>query len=76
MDQIQNAIPKEEFDALMEGLWESIDSIYTYKNSAMGILDNMSADYSNLNFDAAAIQEKLGNGENVEFLKDVLSKLG
>lgn len=76
MDQIQNAIPKEEFDTLMEGLWDSIDSIYTYKNSAMGIMDNLSTDYSALNFDATAIQEKLGNSENVEFLKDVLSKLG
>jgi hypothetical protein len=42
----------------------------------MGILDNMGKDYSNLNFDATAIQEKLGNSENVEFLKEVLTKLG
>ena len=76
MNQIQDAIPKEEFDALMEGLWDSIESIYTYQNSAMGILDNMGKDYSNLNFDAATIQEKLGNSENVEFLKEVLTKLG
>jgi hypothetical protein len=42
----------------------------------MGVLDNMSNDYSSLDFDAAAIQQKLGDGENVEFLKEVLAKLG
>lgn len=76
MQQIQNAIPVEEFDDLNNGVWDSIESIYTYKNSVMGVLDNMSTDYSNLDFDATAIQQKLGDGENVEFLKEVLSKLG
>ena len=42
----------------------------------MGILDNMSKDYDKLNFDAEALKEKLGNGENIEFLKEVLDKLG
>ena len=76
MNEIQNAIPKEEFDSLMDGLWYSIESIYTYKNSAMGVIENLSTDYSNLDFDATAIQQKLGDGENVEFLKEVLTKLG
>ena len=74
--QICKAIPAEEFDDLNNGGWDSIESIYTYKNSVMGVLDNMSTDYSNLDFDAAAIQQKLGDGENVEFLKEVLAKLG
>lgn len=76
MQQIQNAIPVEEFDDLNNGVWDSIESIYTYKNSAMGIIENLSADYNSLDFDAAAIQKKLGDGENVEFLKEVLAKLG
>lgn len=74
--QICNAIPAEEFDDLNNGVWDSIESIYTYQNSAMGIMNNLSADYSNLDFDASAIQQKLGDGENVEFLKEVLAKLG
>lgn len=76
LDQIKNAIPKDEYETLMNGLWRSIESIYTYQNSAMGILNNLSADYSNLDFDASAIQQKLGDSENVEFLKEVLAKLG
>ena len=74
--QICNAIPAEEFDDLNNGVWDSINSIYTYQNSTMGVIDNLSTDYKNLDFDAAAIQQKLGDGENVEFLKEVLAKLG
>lgn len=74
--QICDAIPTEEFDDLNNGVWDSVNSIYTYQNSAMGIMNNLSADYSNLDFDASAIQKKLGDGENVEFLKEVLAKLG
>ena len=61
---------------LNNGVWDSVNSIYTYKNSAMGVIENLSADYSSLDFDAAEIQKKLGDGENVEFLKEVLTKLG
>ena len=76
IDKIYEAIPEEEIHIIENGIFDSIESIYTYNNSAMGILDNMSKDYNNLNFDAEAIKEKLGNSENVEFLKEVLDKLG
>ena len=55
---------------------EVIDEIYKYKNSALGILQAVSEDYSNLDLDATKIQEKIGNKENVEFLKNVVDKLG
>lgn len=76
LHQIYNTIPEEELNDLTKGTWDSINAIYTYNNSAMGIMDNLGKDYSSLNFDASAIQEKLGNAENVEFLKEVLAKLG
>ena len=42
---------------------EVIDEIYKYKNSALGILQAVNEDYSNLNLDATKIQEKIGNKE-------------
>ena len=75
-DKILEAIPAEEFNDLVNSTWDSIDAIYTYNNSAMGVLDNIGKDYKDMEFDAEAIQAKLANGENVEFLKDVLAKLG
>lgn len=74
--KVRQFIPEEELQVLENGAFECINSIYTYSNSAMGILDNMSKDYDKLNFDAEALREKLGNEENVEFLKEVLDKLG
>ena len=53
-----------------------IDEVYKYKNSALGILQAISEDYSNLDLDATKLQEKIGNKENVEFLADVMKKMG
>jgi hypothetical protein len=75
-DKILEAIPTEEINDLVNSTWDSVDAIYTYNNSAMGVLDNIGRDYKNTELDIETIQEKLANGENVEFLKDVLAKLG
>lgn len=69
-------IPAEEYKSLCEGVYSSIDAIYTYRNSVMGILETVSTDYSNLNFDASEIQKKLADPENMDLLRDVLGKLG
>ena len=53
-----------------------IDELYKYKNSALGILQAVSEDYSNLDLDADKIKEKIADKENVGFLKDVMDKLG
>ena len=53
-----------------------IDELYKYKNSALGILQAVSEDYSNLDLDADKLKEKIADKENVGFLKDVMDKLG
>lgn len=73
---IFNAIPEDELIMLEKAIEDSIEAVYKYKNSAMGIMEAISTDYSNLNFEATDIQEKLSNPENMGFLKDVLSKMG
>lgn len=75
-NQILNAIPKEEYDKLVETVEKSIESIYAYQNSVMGILDNIVADYSGLDLDATNISSKLSDPNNLELLKSVLTKLG
>ena len=74
--EIIKAIPEEEYDEVLKGIADSIEAVYTYRNSVLGILDNISTDYSNLNLDASEIQKKLADPENMEFLKSVLTKLG
>ena len=73
---VVNVIPETEYHEIMRGVSDSIDAIYTYRNSVMGILDTVSTDYSALNFDATEIQKKIGDPENMALLKQVLTKLG
>lgn len=69
-------IPESEYNEVIRGIKDSIEAIYKYQNSALGILDSISQDYSNLNLDANEIQKKLGDPNNMTLLKDVLTKLG
>lgn len=75
-DAITSHICNEDLEELEESIWETIKSIYSYRNSAMGILENISADYNNLNLDATEIQNKLADPNNMALLKDILTKLG
>ena len=74
--EVVNAIPEAEYHEVLCGISDSIDAIYTYRNSVMGILENISTDYSNLDLDATNIQKKLADPENMALLKQVLTKLG
>ena len=73
---ISREILEEEIETIATGIQESAEAIYKYRNSALGILETISTDYSNLNLDATEIQKKIGDPENMAFLKDVLTKLG
>ena len=73
---IINAIREKDWKEIQENVWTTIDNIYKYNNSVMGILDTMKQDYSNLDFDATEIQKKIGDPENMALLREVLTKLG
>lgn len=73
---IMQAIPQTEYEELWNGIEKVITNIYAYQNSALGILESVKQDYSNLNFDAEQLQQNLGDPENLQLLKDVLTKLG
>lgn len=75
-DDIIANINQGDLQELQAGIFDTIKNIYDYRNSVMGILENVSADYSNLNLDATEIQAKLADPNNMELLKSVLTKLG
>ena len=70
------AIPESEYNEVIKGIKDSIEAIYKYQNSILGILDSISQDYSNLQLDATDIQQKIGDPNNMILLKDILTKLG
>ena len=70
------AIPENEYALLLGWIDETIEAFYTYRNSVMGIMEQISTDYSNLSLDATEIQQKLADPQNLELLKNVMTKLG
>ena len=73
---VVNAIPEAEYKELLTGIHDTIESVYKFQNSVLGILDSISKDYSNLSLDAESIQKALGDPENLTLLKDIMTKLG
>ena len=74
--EIINAVPEEEYHEVICGVADSIEAVYTYRNSAVGIMEAITSDYSALDFDVSALQQKLADPTNMALLKDVLTKLG
>lgn len=65
-----------EYDYIQLTTADVINEIYKYRDSLLGILQAVKEDYDTLDLDATKIQEKLTDRENVEFLTDVITKLG
>lgn len=74
--EIIRAIPEEEYNEILCGVSDSIEAVYNYRNSVMGILEIISSDYSALDLDASTIQAKIADPENMALLKSILTKLG
>ena len=73
---ILDNIPEDEYTKIVIGVKDSIEAIYNYQNSIFGILDNLKQDYSDMDLDVNAISSKLTNSENLDLVRDVLTKLG
>ena len=76
MQEIFAAIPNDEIDTIHEYLESTVGAIYQYNQSALGILDSISQDYSDLKFDTDELYEKLADKNNLTVVRDVLTKLG
>lgn len=75
-EKVLDNIPTEDYSFIYRSVTKTIKNIYKQKNSALGILESISTDYSNLNLDASEIQSKLADPQNMELLKSILTKLG
>lgn len=73
---IISQIPEDEYNFIIDGINKTVDAVYTYNNSILGILESISQDYSNLDFDIQKLQNDIANPENLKLVKEVLTKLG
>lgn len=65
-----------EYNQIKSWVHELINSIYNYKNSVVGIMDTIKEDFNLMDLDASKIAQNLGNKENMELLKDILTQMG
>lgn len=75
-EAVEKAIPHAELEAVRSSVRTMAHAIYEQKNSVLGILEAVTTDYSNLDLDATAIQQKLADPENMALLKGIMEKLG
>lgn len=75
-DDIIDVIRDTDWVEIQDDVYTTIQNLYDFKNSAMGILSFIASDYSSVEMDASKIQEMLANPENLELLKQVVTKLG
>ena len=65
-----------EYNQIKNWVHELINSIYVYKNSVVGIMDTIKEDFNLMDLDTEKLVERLGNKENIEFINELLNKMG
>ncbi len=74
--EIKDRIPESEINYIVENVEKTIAGIYSYRNSALGIMDAINKDYKNTIFDVEKIQNVLEDGKGLETVREVLDNLG
>jgi hypothetical protein len=69
---ILKEIAEYDWADIQHSIKTTIDNIYTYRNSALGILEAIKEDYSDLNLDANVLTDTLLNPESLTTLKELL----
>lgn len=76
LDLVFETVGASEIMELRKQTKACIKAIYEYEHSIMGVLEKFNTGYEQLDLDVSNIQAKLANSDNINFLKDIMSKLG
>ena len=73
LNAVIDAIPIEEVNDISVGVYDSIESVYKYQNSILGVLDTIKADYGDININIDKMIEAFKDSpENLDTLRQVL----
>lgn len=75
MEKIKIEI-KDDLDLLYKLIEKTSREIYAYKSSAVGIMERIAENYSNISFDTEQIKENLNNPEALELLRNIMDRFG
>lgn len=71
-DVIKENIGEKEWNDINSTTITTIENIYKYKNSVLGILDAVSADYSAVDLNLTELQNKLADPNALSLIRDIL----
>lgn len=75
IDLIVENIPQQEYEALMSALEETVECIYTYNQSFVGMLETVKSNYDNVSTDIEALRNQFTDPDMLPLVKDILTKL-
>lgn len=73
---LRREVECHQLDELEVYTYESLSNYFKYRNSIYGIMDNMNQNYSNLGEEAEQLQKNISNAENLDLVKNILTKMG
>ena len=76
IDAVCSQIPEEEYNFIFDGITESIESIYKYKNSVVGMLEAISMSYDSSSMDLDAIFSKISDPGQLATIKNLINASG
>lgn len=74
---VVDAMPTDELDIIMNGIENSIEAIYKYQNSALGIIDLLKGDMETIdNIDIEGMKQSLAEIAESPLIKEIVPLLG
>ena len=74
---VADAMPTDELDIIMNGIENSIEAIYKYQNSALGIIDLLKGDMETIdNIDIEGMKQSLAEIAESPLIKEIVPLLG
>ena len=72
---IKDAIPSDEKSNIVFGIEDSVEAVYKYQNSILGVLDTIKTDYKNMDLDINKLRENIADPELLELVNGIVSNL-
>lgn len=72
LEEIYSAIPESELNTLHYNIARIAEGMYNQMNSVYGIMENIAKDYAEVGAEAADIEQKLTNPNNLVLLKEAM----
>ena len=72
---IKDNIPADEINDIVFGIEDSVEAVYKYQNSVLGVLDTIKSDYKNMDLDISKLRENIADPELLDLINGIVSNL-